>query len=120
MKLKVSNSNEIDIEKEVAYLAKNFNKFLKFKKNSRRQDGKPFRKSFDSRREFRKDDGKRDFKWKKSSEGSSNSTPTCYECYECNGVGHLKRECPNYLRGKGNIMNATLSDSESLSIEFQR
>ena len=21
-------------------------------------------------------------------------------CYECNGQGHLKKECPNYLRGK--------------------
>lgn len=33
----------------------------------------------------------------------------------CNGVGQLKRECPNYLRGKGKAMSATLIDSKSSS-----
>ena len=33
-------------------------------------------------------------------------------CYECNGHGHLKKECPNYLRGKGKVLSTTLSDSE--------
>lgn len=94
------------------HLAKSFKFFLKYKKNLGRQDGKSFKRSSDSRREIQKDDGKKDFKWKKSREGSSNSTATCYEC---NGVGQLKRECPNYLRGKGKAMSATLSDSKSSS-----
>ena len=34
-------------------------------------------------------------------------------CYECNGHGHLKKECPNYLRGKGKAYATTLSDSDS-------
>ena len=34
-------------------------------------------------------------------------------CYECNGHGHLKKECPNYLRGKGKVFATTLSDSNS-------
>ena len=34
-------------------------------------------------------------------------------CYECNGYGHLKKECPNYLRGKGKVFATTLSDSDS-------
>ena len=34
-------------------------------------------------------------------------------CYECNGCGHLKKECPNYLRGKGKAYATTLSDSYS-------
>ena len=34
-------------------------------------------------------------------------------CYECNGHGHLKKECPNYLRGKGKVFATTLSDSKS-------
>ena len=34
-------------------------------------------------------------------------------CYECNGYGHLKKECPNYLRGKGKVYATTLSDSNS-------
>ena len=31
-------------------------------------------------------------------------------CFECNGHGHLKKECPNYLRGKGKVFATTLSD----------
>ena len=34
-------------------------------------------------------------------------------CYECNGHGHLKKECPNYLRGKGKAYATILSDSNS-------
>ena len=34
-------------------------------------------------------------------------------CYECNGHGHLKKECPNYLRGKGKAYATTLSASDS-------
>ena len=34
-------------------------------------------------------------------------------CYECNGHGHLKKECPNYLRGKGKVFATTLSDLKS-------
>ena len=34
-------------------------------------------------------------------------------CYECNGHGHLKKECPNYLRGKGKVYATTLSDIDS-------
>ena len=33
--------------------------------------------------------------------------------YKCNGHGHLKKECPNYLRGKGKVFATTLSDFES-------
>jgi len=34
-------------------------------------------------------------------------------CYECNDHGHLKKECPNFLRGKGRAYATTLSDSDS-------
>ena len=33
-------------------------------------------------------------------------------CYECNGHRNLKKECPNYLRGKGKVFATTLSDSK--------
>ena len=34
-------------------------------------------------------------------------------CFECNGHGHFKKECPNYLRMKGKAYATTLSDSDS-------
>ena len=92
---------EDDVEKEVAFLAKNFRKFLKMKNS-----GKPFSKGkFSSskgvRKEFKKKDGK-EFQ-----------SPQGIVCYECNSHGHLKKECPNYLRGKGKVFATTLSDSDS-------
>ena len=55
---------------------------------------------------------KKDFKKKDVKE----SSPTQgIVCYECNGHEHLKKECPNYLRGKGMVLTTTLCDSESLN-----
>ena len=92
---------EDDIEKEVAFFAKNFRKFLKMKNS-----GKPFSKGKFSttkgdRKEFKKKDGK-EFQ-----------SPQGIVCYECNGHGHLKKKCPNYLRGKGKVFATTLSDFDS-------
>ena len=92
---------EDDVEKEVAFLAKNFRKFLKFKK-----DGKSFEKGKFSN--FKKD--KKDFKRKDSKDSSPSQGITCYECNE---NGHLKKECPSYLKGKGIALATTLSDSDS-------
>ena len=79
----------------MVYLAKNFRKFLKMKNN-----GKLFGKGkFSS---FKND--KRDFK-KKDVKGIVH--------YECNGHGHLKKECLNYLRGKGKVLTTTISNFES-------
>ena len=92
---------EDDVEKEVVFLAKNFQKFLKMNNS-----GKPFNKGkFSSpkgdRKEFRKKDGK---------ESPSTQGITCFKC---NGHGHIKRECPNYLRMKGKAYATTFSDSDS-------
>ena len=35
--------------------------------------------------------------------------------FECNRHGHFKKECPNYLKAKGKVYAATLSDSDSSS-----
>ena len=94
-------SEEEDVEKEVAFLAKNFCKFLKFKK-----DEKSFEKGKFSN--FKKD--KKDFKRKDSKDSSPSQGITCYEC---NGHGHWKKECPTYLKGNGRALATTLSDSDS-------
>ena len=100
------SSEEDGVEKDVAFLAKNFHKFLKMKNS-----GKPFnRGKFSSfkgdRKEFKKKDGK------------DSQSPQGIVCYECNGHGHLK-ECPNYLRGKGMAYATTLSDSDSSNSDFE-
>ena len=74
--------------------------------------GKPFNKgNFSSpkgdRKEFRKKDGKES----QSTQGIT--------CFECNGHGHVKRECPNYLRMKGKAYATTLSDSDSTNSDLE-
>ena len=49
------------------------------------------------RKEFKKRDGK------------DSQSPQGIVCYECNGHGHLKKECPNYLKGKGKVFATTFS-----------
>ena len=93
--------DENKVEKDVALLAKNFRKFLKFKK-----DGKSFEKGKFSN--FKKD--KKDFKRKDSKDSSPSQAFTCYECKR---HGHVKKECPTYLKAKGKVFATTLSDSDS-------
>ena len=88
----------------MAYLAKNFQKFLKMK-----NFGKLFGKGkFSSSKNDKKDFKKKDVK--------DSSQPQGIVCYECNGYGHLKKECQNYLRGKGKVLTTTLSDLESSNL----
>ena len=56
--------------------------------------------------------------FKKKDEKDSPSTQGIV-CYECNGHGHLKKECPNYLRGKGKVFAATLSDFKSSNFDVE-
>ena len=67
--------DEDDVEKEVAYLAKNFRKFLKMKNNW---------KLFGKRKFSSSKNDKRDFKKKNVKESSSSQV---IACYECNGHG---------------------------------
>ena len=34
------------------------------------------------------------------------------QCFGCQGYGHMKSECPTFLRSKGKVMTVTLSDDE--------
>ena len=34
------------------------------------------------------------------------------QCFGCQGYGHMKSECPTYLKSKGKAMAVTLSDNE--------
>ena len=77
-----------------------------------KNSGKSFNKGkFSSpkgdRKEFKKKDGK------------DSQTLQGIVCYECNSHGHLKKKCPNYLRGKGKVFATTLSSSDSSNLDTE-
>ena len=95
------SSDEDVVEKDVANLAKNFCKFLKFKNSGKFGDKGKFTSSRKEKMDFKKREGK-EFQ---STQGVT--------CFECNGHGHFKKECPNYLRSKGKAYATTFKDSDS-------
>ena len=74
---------------------------MKFKNSGKFDDKGKFTSSGKEKKDFKKGDRK---------ESQSNQGVTCFEC---NGRGHFKKECPNYLRSKGMAYATTLSDSDS-------
>ena len=98
-------SDEDGVEKEVAYLAKNFRKFLKFKNNGKFAEKGKFPSFGKDKKDFKKREGKESY----STQGVT--------CFECNGHGHFKKECPNYLRTKGKAYATTLSDLDSSNFD---
>ena len=95
------SSDEDVVEKDVAFLAKNFRKFLKFKNSGKFGDKGKFTSSGKEKKDFKKREGK---------ESQSTQGVTCFEC---NGHGYFKNECLNYLRSKGKAYATTLSDLDS-------
>ena len=95
------SSDEDVVKKDIAYLAKNFRKFLKFKNSEKFGDKGKFMSFGKAKKDYKKREGK----VSQSTQGVT--------CFECNGHGHFKMECPNYLRSKGKVYATTLSDSDS-------
>ena len=95
------SSDEDVVKKDVAYLAKNFLKVMKFKNSGKFGDKRKFTRSGNEKKDFKKREGR---------ESQSTQEVTCFEC---NGHGHFKKECPNYLRSKSKAYATTLSDSDS-------
>ena len=95
---------------EIAYLVKNFRNFLG--NNNRKARGTNIAEP----RNFRKNDptqvNNNDKPREKIGQSSNNSMGP--QCFGCQGYGHMKSECPTYLKskGKGKAMAVTLSDDE--------
>ena len=102
-----NSTEEDDVEKDVTFLAKDFRKFLKMKNNGKIFSKGKFSSSKGDRKEFKKKDGK------------ESQSPQGIVCFECDGHGHLKKECPNYLRGKGKAYTTTFNDSDSSNSDLE-
>ena len=80
---------------------------MKFKNSGKFDDKGKFTSSGKAKKDFKRRDGK---------ESQSNQGVTYFEC---NGHGHFKKECPNYLRSKGKAYATTLNDSDSSTFDSE-
>ena len=98
-------SSDDEDSKMKSYITRQFKKFMK------NANGKGFDKDCkqSSSSQFKGQD-----KWKKDAkEGGQYIVPTGPKCFGCQGFGHMKYECPTYLKriGKSKTLAATLSDT---------
>ena len=93
---------------EIAYLAKNFKNFLR--NNNRRARGK----NNIEPRNFRRNDPTKVNNTEKPKEKvcQTSNNSMGQQCFGCQGYGHVKSECPTFLRSKGKAMAVTLSGDE--------
>ena len=89
-----------------SYITRQFKKFMK------NANGKGFDKDRWQSSSFQfknQDKGKKDAK-----DGGQYTVPAGPKCFECQGFGHMKHECPIYLKsiGKSKALAATLSDTK--------
>ena len=92
----------------IAYLAKNFRNFLR--NNNRRARGK----NNDEPKNFRRNDPIKVKNTEKPKEkvGQPSNNSMGQQCFGCQGYGHVKSECPTFLRSKGKAIAVTLSDDK--------
>ena len=99
-------SSDDEDSKMKSYITRQFKKFMKnanvkgFDKDRKQSNSSQF-KSQDIRKKYAKDDGQY-------------IVPSRLNCFKCHGFGHMKWECPTYLKsiGKSKVLIATLSDTE--------
>ena len=92
----------------IAYLAKNFRNFLR--NNNKRARGKNNAEP----RNFRSYEPTKGNNIDKPKEkvGQTYNNSMGQQCFGCQGYGHVKSECPTFLRSKDKAMAVTLSDDE--------
>ena len=93
---------------EIAYFAKNFRNFLR--NNNKRARGK----NNVEPRNFRRNDPTKVNNIEKPKEkvGQPSNNSMGQQCFECQGYGHVKSECPTFLRSEGKAMVVTFSNDE--------
>ena len=109
LKAKSNDTNESsdnEDSKMKSYITRKFKKFMKnangrnFEKDHRQSSFSQFKGQ---------DKGKKDAK-----EGGQYTVPAGPKCFGCQGFGHMKHECPTYLKsiGKSKTPAATLSNTK--------
>ena len=101
-----NKSSEDEDSKMKSYITRQFKKFMK------NANGKGFDKDRRQSSSFQfkgQDKGKKDAK-----EGGQYTILVGPKCFGCQGFGHMKHECPTYLKSirKSKALAATLSDTE--------
>ena len=99
-------SSDDEDSKMKSYIIRQFKKFIQnangkgFDKDHRQSNSSQF-KSQDKGKKNARDD-------------SQYTVPSRPKCFRCQGFGHMKQECPTYLKtiGKSKAFAATLSDIE--------
>ena len=107
-----AKSNEIDESlddedsKMKSYITRHFEKFVK---NANAKGFDKDRKQSISSQFKNQDKGKKDAKY-----GGQYTIPSGPKCFKCQGFGHVKQECPTYLKsiGKSKAPATTLSDTK--------
>ena len=102
----IDKSSDDEDSKMKSYITRKFKKFMKIANRKgfdkdRRQSSYSQLKSQDKRKKDARD-------------GGQYTIPSGPKCFGCQGFGHMKQECPTYLKtiGKSKAFAATLSDSE--------
>ena len=102
----IDKSSEDEDSKMKSYITR---QFMKFMKNA---NGKGFDKDHRQSNSFQfksQDKGKKDVR-----DDGQYTVPSRPKCFGCQGFGHMKQECPTYLKsiGKSKSLAATLSETE--------
>ena len=99
-------SSDDEDSKMKSYITRQFKKFIK---NANRRNFDKDRRQSSSSQFKGQDKGK-----KYAKEGGQYTVPVGPKCFGCHGFGHMKQECPTYLKsiGKSKALVATLSDTE--------
>ena len=107
-------SSDDENSKVKSYITRQFKKFMKntnekgFDKDRRQSNSSQFKSQ---------DKGKKDAR-----DGGQYIVPAGPKCFGCQSFGHMKQECPTYLKsiGKSKALTTTLSDIEPWMIPTMR
>ena len=99
-------SSDDEDSKMKSYITRQFKKFMK------NANGKGFDK--DRRQSSSSQFKSQDKRKKDARDGGQYTIPLGPKCFGCQGFGHMKQECPTYLKGigKSKALTPTLSDIE--------